>query len=113
MTTGTVVSDKNRLTVIVERPELTYISKYKRYARSHSRIAAHNPASMGAALGDIVQIAECRRVSKTKAWEVTQIIRKAGEAEAVAAARIERKREERLRKRPKPEEQKGEQGERK
>ncbi len=101
VTEGTVVSDKNRLTVIVEKPSLTYISKYRRYARTHSRIPAHNPTEIGAKLGDLVRIAECRRISKTKAWVVTEIVRKAGELEAVQASKIEKKREERVQKRHK------------
>ena len=103
VTEGTVVSDKSKLTVIVEKPTLTYISKYKRYARTHSRIPAHSPVEIGAKLGDVVRIAECRRISKTKAWVVTDIIRKAGELEAVQAAHIEKKREDRLQKRYKDE----------
>jgi small subunit ribosomal protein S17 len=108
VTEGTVVSDKNKLTVIVEKPTLTYISKYKRYARTHSRIPAHNPLEIGAKLGDLVKIAECRRISKTKAWIVTEIVRKAGELEAVQASKIEKKREERVQKRHKEEEKGGE-----
>ena len=73
---GTVVSDKGKRTVIVERPEIKYISKYKRYARSRSRIPAHCPDCLGAKVGDEVKIAECRKISKTKAWTVVEIIKK-------------------------------------
>ena len=106
VTEGVVVSDKNKLTVVVEKPSLTYISKYKRYARTHSRIAAHYPVEINAKLGDLVRIEECRRISKTKAWVVTSIVRKAGELEAVTAAHIERKREDRIQKRNKEVEKK-------
>ncbi|MEM4555011.1 MAG: 30S ribosomal protein S17 [Candidatus Anstonellaceae archaeon] len=74
---GRVVSDRAKKTVIVEMDTLEYFPKYKRYARSKSRIPAHNPDSIGAKLGDIVEIAECRKISKTKAWIVTKIIKKA------------------------------------
>ncbi|MEM4348144.1 MAG: 30S ribosomal protein S17 [Candidatus Anstonellaceae archaeon] len=74
---GKVVSDRAKKTVIVEMDTLEYFPKYKRYARSKSRIPAHNPDSIGAKLGDIVEIAECRKISKTKAWIVTKIIKKA------------------------------------
>ena len=74
---GTVVSDRSKRTVVVESESLDYFPKYRRYARSRTRIPVHNPDSAGAKLGDEVEIAECRKISKTKAWIVTKIIRKA------------------------------------
>jgi small subunit ribosomal protein S17 len=74
---GVVVSDKGRKTVIVERPLVKYISKYERFARRNSRIAAHNPDCISAKEGDIVKIAECRKLSRTKAWSVVEITKKA------------------------------------
>jgi small subunit ribosomal protein S17 len=74
---GTVVSDRGKKTVVVETDALEYFPKYRRYARSRSRLHAHNPESAGARLGDIVEIAECRKISKTKAWMVTKIVKKA------------------------------------
>jgi len=73
---GLVVSDKGKNTVIVERELTRMVPKYERYARSNSRIPAHNPDEMGAKEGDIVRIAECRKLSRTKAWVVTAIIAK-------------------------------------
>ena len=75
---GTVVSDKMKHTVIVERDVIKYISKYKKYARAHSRIVAHNPPSINAKVGDIVTIAETRKLSKTKAWMVVEVTGKEG-----------------------------------
>lgn len=71
---GVVVSDKGKLTVIVEQDLTRYIAKYKRYARSSSRIPAHNPVEMNAKMGDLVRIAQCRKISKTKAWIVTAVL---------------------------------------
>lgn len=76
ITQGVVVSDKNKRTVIVQRDLVIYVPKFKRYARKISRIAAHNPDEIGAAIGDVVEISECRKVSKTKAWIVTKIVQK-------------------------------------
>jgi len=75
--TGVVVSDRAKKTVVVESDSLDYFPKYRRYARAKSRIQVHNPDEIGAKLGDIVQIAECRKVSKTKAWAVTKVLHKA------------------------------------
>jgi small subunit ribosomal protein S17 len=74
---GTVVSDRSRKTVVIESDTLDYFPKYRRSARSKSRLHAHNPDSVGAKLGDLVEAAECRKISKTKAWMVTRIITKA------------------------------------
>ncbi|MEM3555344.1 MAG: 30S ribosomal protein S17 [Candidatus Micrarchaeia archaeon] len=73
---GVVVSDKGKRTVVVERPLTKYISKYERFARTHSRIAAHNPDCIGAKEGDVVKIAECRKLSRTKAWSVVEIVKR-------------------------------------
>ncbi|HIH18497.1 TPA: 30S ribosomal protein S17 [Candidatus Micrarchaeota archaeon] len=75
--TGVVVSDRSKKTVIVEYDTLESFPKYKRFARSKSRLPVHNPESIGAKLGDEVEVAECRKISKTKAWIVTRIIKQA------------------------------------
>ncbi len=74
ITRGVVVSARAKRTVIVQRDMVSYIAKYRRYARKISKIAAHNPDEIGAQVGDVVEIAECRRISKTKAWIVTKIV---------------------------------------
>lgn len=79
---GRVVSDKNKKTVVVERDVTKKVSKYKRIARGRSRVQAHNPDEIGAAVGDIVRIGETRKISKTKSWTVLEIISKAEGVEA-------------------------------
>ena len=69
---GTVVSDKMHKTVIVRVDYLKYDRKYKRYERRRSRIPAHNPPCIDARVGDRVRIAECRPLSKTKAFVVIE-----------------------------------------
>lgn len=72
---GRVVSDKmaKTVTVLVERrvkhPVIgKVIMRSKKY---HAHVEGLEPAD-----GDLVQIEECRPVSKTKAWAVTQVIEK-------------------------------------
>lgn len=77
---ATVVSDKGKNSVVVERDIVKYISKYERYARRKSKIAAHNPECIGAKVGDVVEVGECRRISKTKSWTVVKIIKKSEKA---------------------------------
>ncbi len=73
--TGRVVSDKAKQTVIVETDFARYMYKYERFLRKRSRIPAHNPACINAKLGDVVNIAETRRLSKTKSFVVTGIVK--------------------------------------
>jgi len=74
---GKVVSDRCKKTVIVQRDLVKFVPKYERYIRTRSKVPAHN--EIDAKEGDWVQIEECRKISKTKAWIVTKVIRKAGE----------------------------------
>ncbi|MBI4399840.1 30S ribosomal protein S17 [Candidatus Micrarchaeota archaeon] len=74
---GTVVSDKGKKTVVVERHFAKYISKYERLERRNSKIAAHNPECIKAKLHDSVRMAECRRISKTKAWVIVEVLKRA------------------------------------
>jgi small subunit ribosomal protein S17 len=76
---GTVVSAKSPKTVVVERNYLHYVPKYERYERRHSRISAYNPECIDAKEGDFVKIAECRPLSKTKAFVVVEILKRKGE----------------------------------
>lgn len=75
---GAVVSSRAAKTVIVKWHYHHWIPKYERYERRHSSVAAHNPACIAAAVGDTVRIAECRPLSKTKAFVVIEKIRGAG-----------------------------------
>lgn len=83
--TGRVISAKARRTVIVEKPRMIYLFKYRRFAKARSRIPAHNPPCINAKEGDIVRIGECRKISRTKAWTVTEVIGKAKETKAKEA----------------------------
>lgn len=76
---GKVVKDRCKKTVIVQRDLVRTAPKYERYIRTRSKIPAHNPDAIGAKAGDWVRIEECRKISKTKAWIVTKVLRKAGE----------------------------------
>jgi small subunit ribosomal protein S17 len=69
---GNVVSVRAQKTVIIEREYLHYIPKYERYERRHSRIVAYKPDCIEVAVGDKIKIAECRPLSKTKAFVVVE-----------------------------------------
>jgi len=69
---GVVVSAKAPKTVVVLRSYLKKIKKYERYERRRSKIHAHNPPCIDAKEGDMVKIAECRPLSKTKSFVVVE-----------------------------------------
>ncbi len=69
---GIVTSDKMQGTVVVERSYIRKNNKYERYEHQHSRIPAHNPPCINAKTGDRVRIAECRKLSKTVSFVVTE-----------------------------------------
>lgn len=73
---GVVVSDKAKKTVIIEHAYTTFLKKYERSLRKTSRIAAYSPECIGAKTGDTVIISETRRLSKTKSFVVTKIVKK-------------------------------------
>ena len=72
---GRVVSAKAKKTAIVEIDYTRYIYKYERYLRKRSRIPAYNPECINAKEGNIVNIEETRRLSKTKSFVVTGVVK--------------------------------------
>jgi small subunit ribosomal protein S17 len=72
---GVVVSSKAKKTAIVKINYTIYLYKYERYLRKHSRVAAHNPECINAKVGDLVNLAETRRISKTKAFAITGLVK--------------------------------------
>jgi small subunit ribosomal protein S17 len=69
---GVVVSDKAPNTVVVLREYQKKIKKYERYEKRRSKIHAHNPPCINAKVGNVVKIAECRPLSKTKSFVVVE-----------------------------------------
>ncbi|MBU0533027.1 30S ribosomal protein S17 [Candidatus Micrarchaeota archaeon] len=72
--TGRVISTKSKKTAVVERDITKYLSKYGKWAKTRSRIIVHNPDSLSAKVGDLVTIAETRKISKTKSWTIIGFI---------------------------------------
>lgn len=72
---GKVVSTRAQKTVVIEYNYLHFIPKYERYERRHNRIVAHRPDCMDVRAGDVVKIAECRPLSKTKHFVVVEKVK--------------------------------------
>ncbi|WP_457591292.1 30S ribosomal protein S17 [Geoglobus sp.] len=57
---------------VIERELIRYVPKYERYLKKRSKMHAHNPPCIDARPGDIVTIAECRPISKTKSFVIVE-----------------------------------------
>ena len=66
---GTVVSDNLDKTVVVRVDRRFMHRLYKKVIRRSKRYAAHDEKNIFK-VGDVVQIQECRPISKLKSWRV-------------------------------------------
>ena len=78
---GVVVSDKNDKTVVVEVERRYAHPKYGKFVRTHKKYHAHDETNE-ASVGDVVEIASTRPLSKLKRWRLVRIV----EANRLAAA---------------------------
>jgi small subunit ribosomal protein S17 len=76
--TGTVVSDKMQKTVTVAVERGVRHAVYGKSQKRTSTFLAHNENNE-AKLGDLVNIAESRPLSRRKRWVVTRVVQKAAE----------------------------------
>src|SRR3989338_9512695 len=70
--TGIVVSTKMRKTAVIEFERLYFLKKYERYEKRKTKLKVHNPECINAKEGDVVNIMECRPLSKTKNFTIMQ-----------------------------------------
>ena len=73
---GRVVSDKMEKTVTVVLERRVKHALYGKYITRRSKVHAHDEDN-DAAEGDTVRIAECRPLSRTKAWRVLEVVERA------------------------------------
>ncbi len=73
---GRVVSDKRNKTVTVLIERRTMHELYGKIVGKSSKYHCHDEKGEYKT-GDVVEIAECRPISKTKAWVVTRLVEKA------------------------------------
>ena len=77
--TGLVVSSKMQKTITVRVERLVKHPKYGKYVRRTTKLLAHDEQGEGRE-GDIVDIAECRRLSARKAWRLVRVVKRADQA---------------------------------
>lgn len=69
---GTVVSDKMDKSIVVLVERRVQHPKYGKFIRRSTKMHAHDPKNE-CHIGDVVEIRECKPISKTKAWELLEI----------------------------------------
>jgi small subunit ribosomal protein S17 len=76
--TGRVVSDKmdKTITVLLERRVKHEV--YGKYITRSSKIHAHDEKNE-CAIGDTVTVAECRPISKSKTWNLVEVVESAAQ----------------------------------
>ena len=71
---GKVVSSKAPKMIVVQQEAPKFITKFKRYARSRSKIHAYKPSCIDVKEGDVVLTAECRPISKSVSFVVVEVV---------------------------------------
>jgi small subunit ribosomal protein S17 len=70
---GKVVSNSMNKTIAVEIERLVKHPQYGKFVRRTTKLLAHDESNE-CRQGDTVAIAECRPMSKRKAWQVVNIV---------------------------------------
>jgi len=73
---GKVTSNKMDKTIVVVIDRYITDSLYKKIVKRRTKLHAHDPENT-CKIGDVVKIAETKPRSKTKAWELVEIVKKA------------------------------------
>lgn len=71
--TGVVQSDGREKTIGVRLDRLVKWPKYGKYVKRRSVVHAHDEKNE-AKIGDRVEIAECRPISRTKTWRLVRVL---------------------------------------
>ena len=77
--TGVVESISGTRTVRVALNTLVRHRRYGKYLRRRTRLLVHD-ADGEAGVGDLVEIAQCRPISKQKSWRLVRVLEKADRA---------------------------------
>lgn len=73
---GTVVADNRSKTIKVRLDLVQRLRKYGKFIRRSTVLHVHDEKNEAKA-GDVVELASCRRLSKTKSWRLVRVVRKA------------------------------------
>lgn len=73
--TGEVVSSQRDKTIAVKVERKAMHPKYKKYMTRTVKLHAHDEDNQ-CSIGDVVSIRESRPISKTKTWQLVEIVEK-------------------------------------
>ena len=73
---GRVVSDKMDKSIVVAIERMVKHPIYGKFVKRTTKVHAHDENNE-CGLGDKVEIAECRPLSKTKSWTLVKVLEKA------------------------------------
>ena len=76
--TGVVVSNSGNKSVRVVIDFKVKHPKYGKYVKQRTKIGVHGEYNQSA-VGDVVEITQCRPRSKTKSWRLVKVVQKAVE----------------------------------
>lgn len=74
---GNVVSNKMDKTIIVEVRRKVKHPLYGKYLLRSSKMVAHDEKNV-CQIGDVVMIRQCRPLSRTKRWQLVEVLQKEG-----------------------------------
>ncbi|MFH0963288.1 MAG: 30S ribosomal protein S17 [Planctomycetota bacterium] len=73
---GVVTSDAMQKTIVVRHERLVQHARYKKYIRRAQKYLAHDEEKK-AKVGDVVEIAQTRPLSRRKRWRLVRVLRAA------------------------------------
>jgi small subunit ribosomal protein S17 len=77
--TGVVISNSGNKSVKIALDYKIKHPKYGKYIKRRTKIGVHDEHNQSG-VGDVIEIAECRPLSKTKSWRLVKVLKKAGHA---------------------------------
>ena len=74
--TGKVISDKMDKTITVKIERQVKHPLYGKFIKRSTKVHAHDEANE-CKMGDTVTVVECRPLSKSKSWQLVEVVEKA------------------------------------
>lgn len=74
--TGVVVSDSGDKSVKIAIDYKIKHPRYGKYVKRRTKLGVHDEHNK-ASVGDVVEVAQCRPISKTKSWRLVKVVEKA------------------------------------
>ncbi|MFA5292775.1 MAG: 30S ribosomal protein S17 [Phycisphaerae bacterium] len=75
---GVVISRSGDKSIRIELKYRVKHPVYGKFIRKSTKLGVHDEKNL-AGIGDLVEVTECRPMSKTKSWRLVQIVQKAQE----------------------------------